>query len=50
MDNKDKASVLARLNEDQLREQVLIPLLGRLGFGAMLYHGHARKGQGHYLF
>jgi hypothetical protein len=46
MDNKDKASLLARLNEDQLREQVLIPLLGRIGFRSpILYHGSREHGK-----
>lgn len=46
MDNKDKLIELQKLNEDKLRKNVLIPLLGRMGFkGIRLNHGHGERGK-----
>ncbi|MEH7549246.1 hypothetical protein [Neobacillus vireti] len=46
MEFKDKMDNLKSLKEDQLRSNVLIPLLSRMGFKApMLYHGPNERGK-----
>jgi hypothetical protein len=46
MEYKDKIDNLKLLNEDQLRSNIIIPLLSRMGFRApMLYHGANERGK-----
>lgn len=46
MNADDKLSKLAQMDEDELRESLLLPLLSRMGFKyVMIYHGPGERGK-----
>ena len=46
MDKKVKLDMLRKLNESQLRKEVLVPLFEKMGFKDVIqYHGSVEKGK-----